>query len=211
MTTKLKKLSVLVMVFFFVLSGVVSMVSTPITREYHQPTVAHAADGENSSSTARAVTTSTTEISEWQNFRCDKYGFEFRYPPDEKVQTYSSTQQKIVKMDMTVPPDTLLQEKFLVVKIRKDFERCASSFSGAESRKVVYINDRKYFKEEFKEGATGDIYSHTVYSTKRKKSCFSLDFVLHSTNPEVYGSPPPDFGRSESEVFLKILSTFRFI
>ena len=211
MTIRLEKLSALIIVFFFVLSGVVSMVSTPVTRGYNQPIIAHAADGETSSSTAKAVTTSSTDLSEWQSFRSDKYGFEFRYPPDGKVQTYSSTEQKIVKVDMAVPSDTLLQEKFLVIKVRKDIERCTSSFSRAESRKTVYINDQKYFKEKFKEGATGDIYTHTIYSKKKKNRCFMLDFVLHSANPEVYKSPPPDFDQDEAAVFEKIVSTFKFI
>lgn len=63
--------------------------------------------------------------------------------------------------------------------------------------------------EKFKEGATGDIYAHTIYSTKWKQRCFILDFVLHSTNPEVYESPPPGFDRKERIVFSKIASTFK--
>lgn len=209
MNVKFDKLSVVIIVSLFILPGAVSMVFTPGTRGYNQPMVAYAADGEDSSSTSKAVTPSTTKLSGWQSFRSDKYGFEFRYPPDGKVQTYSSKEQKIVKVDMPVPSDTLLQEKFLVVKVRKDFERCTSSFFKTESRKAVYINDQKFLKEKFKEGATGDIYSHTVYSTKRKKRCFNLDFVLHSTNPEVYESAPPDFDSKERIVFSKIASTFK--
>ena len=38
-----------------------------------------------------------------------------------------------------------------------------------------------------------------------------LDFVLHSANPGVYETPPPDFDEAaESQIFDQMINTFRF-
>ncbi|MFW6190792.1 MAG: hypothetical protein ACOC49_04005 [Candidatus Bipolaricaulota bacterium] len=208
---KLKKSSVFILAFLLYIAGAVPVVvHVSSGARNHQPITAYAVDGDSRPSTPKAETSSSDKLSEWKTFRSEEEGFEFSYPPAGKVQTYSSKERKIVKVNLPVPSGSLLQEKLLLIKVKKDFERYVNGLSDPESHKTVYINGRKFVKEKFEEGATGDIYEHTVYSTKQGNRFFVLDFVLHSTNPEIYESPPPDFDRSEADVFRKILGTFRF-
>ncbi|MCF7890066.1 hypothetical protein K9M78_02495 [Candidatus Bipolaricaulota bacterium] len=151
------------------------------------------------------------ELSEWKTFRSEAHGFGFKYPPAGRVQTYSDTHQRKVRVDLPVTGETLLQEKFFLVKVEKVSERNPDTTPGEEPGKEVSINDRTFDKKEFEEGAAGHLYEHTIYSTVEGNSRFVLDFVLHSINPGVFDSPPPDFDRSQANVFSGIASTFRFL
>ncbi len=62
------------------------------------------------------------------------------------------------------------------------------------------------------EGAAGNLYQWTGYSTQRADVCASLTGVLHSTNPAMYSTPPPEFDQAaESAVFDQIAATFRWL
>ncbi len=115
-----------------------------------------------------------------------------------------------MKVDLPINRGTLLEEKFFLIKELKASEDRFSILAGKEPGETVFIDGHKFTKREVTEGAAGHIYEHTIYSTRRGDRWLVLDFVLHSVNPGVYESPPPDFDRSEANVFEKILSTFRF-
>ncbi|MBS3792587.1 hypothetical protein KGY77_08100, partial [Candidatus Bipolaricaulota bacterium] len=61
----------------------------------------------------------TKELSEWKTFRSEEHGFEFRYPPAGQVDTYSAKEGKKVRVDLLITGETLLQEKFFLVKVEK--------------------------------------------------------------------------------------------
>ena len=151
----------------------------------------------------------TDELSGWKTFRSEEYGFEFMYPPDGQVQTYSDTKQKKVRVDLPVTGETLLRGKFFLVKVGKVSEGVPATPTGVESGKEVFIQNREFVKKEFEEGAAGHIYEHVIYSTIEGDRRYILDFVLHSVNPGVLDSPPPDFDWKETIVFTKIASTFK--
>ncbi len=152
----------------------------------------------------------TPDLSDWKSFSSEKYGFQFKYPPDGKVQTYSTTGRKEVRIGLPVTGKTLLNQKFFRVKVERAFEGYPGSPSGKEPGTMVLVNDRKFLKREVEEGAAGHIYDHTIYSTIAGAHRFVFDFVLHSVNPGVFDSPPPGFDRSETDVFSRIVSTLKF-
>ncbi|MFW6111890.1 MAG: hypothetical protein ACOC7Z_02595 [Candidatus Bipolaricaulota bacterium] len=151
----------------------------------------------------------STELSGWKTFRSEEYGFEFMYPPDGQVDTYSATKQKKVRIDLPVTRGTLLREKFFLIKVGKVSEEPPGVPSEEDPGEEVFINDREFVKKEFEEGAAGHLYEHVIYSTVEGDRRYTLDFVLHSVNPGVFNSPPPGFDWRETIVFTKIASTFR--
>ncbi|MFP4589362.1 MAG: hypothetical protein ACLFO3_05305 [Candidatus Acetothermia bacterium] len=153
----------------------------------------------------------TSELSEWKTFRSEECGFEFRYPPAGQVNTYSGKEGKKVRVDLPVAGETLLQEKFFLVKAENASDGEPLSNSEEEANKEVFINGREFRKKEFEKGAAGHIYEHTQYTTLKGDRLFVLDFVLHSVNPGVFESPPPGFDCRERVVFRNIASTFRFL
>lgn len=151
------------------------------------------------------------DLSDWKTFKSEKYGFRFQYPPDGEVRTSKSSDGKIVKLNLPFTEGTLLQEKLLLVKTGKDLEQFPVYSSGDKNDDSVFINGREFAKKVVKEGAAGHKYEHMMYLTYKSTRYFLLDFVLGSTNPGMYESPPPDFGRNEADVFSRIASTFRFL
>lgn len=157
----------------------------------------------------RKVSFPASELTDWKTFRSEEYGFEFKYPRKGQVQTYDDTEGEKVRVDLPVPAESLLQEKFLLVKVKKVSEENPHAPPGEEPGKLVFINSREFSKKEFEEGAAGHLYEHTIYSTVKGDSRIVLDFVLHSVNPGVFDSPPSGFGWRETLVFSKIASTFK--
>ena len=68
-----------------------------------------------------------------------------------------------------------------------------------------------FLKETGADAGAGNVYHLTSYSVLHATTCVIITFVLHSTNPQMYDTPPPEYdAAAESQVFEKILSTFRF-
>jgi TolB protein len=84
-------------------------------------------------------------------------------------------------------PGTIPTERVLVNGV--EFTRTRASIHGA---------------------AAGNRYDATSYWTEATGTCVVLDFVLHSTAPQNYPTPPPEFDAAEeAEIFTAIVSTFR--
>ncbi|MBS3737332.1 hypothetical protein KGY72_09220 [Candidatus Bipolaricaulota bacterium] len=131
------------------------------------------------------------------------------YPPDGQVDIYSATKQKRVRVALPVTGETLLRDKFFLIKVGEVSEEPPGVPSEEESGKEVFINDREFVKEDFEEGAAGHFYEYVIYSTVEGDRRYTMDFVLHSVNPGVFDSPPPGFDWRETLVFSKIASTFK--
>jgi hypothetical protein len=75
----------------------------------------------------------------------------------------------------------------------------------------VTINGVTFLKETGSEGAAGSLYEWEAYSAIRPNTnaCVSVAFVLRSSNPGNFTTPPPPFDKvAESAVFQTIMSTF---
>ena len=168
-----------------------------------------AEDVQSPPSTPKAKKFPSADLSGWVIYRSEEDGFQFQYPPGGDLQTYSETADKQLRLDLPVTGETLLTEKFLLVKVRQASGQKPGSLSGKSTGEVVVINGRKFVKKHVSEGAAGHIYDHVIYSTREEDRRYILDFVPHSVNPGVFDNPPPDFDREESRVFIGIISTFR--
>ena len=76
------------------------------------------------------------------------------------------------------------------------------------------IKGRKiqFLEESGADAGAGHFYEWIAYSTSKNNVCASLTFVLHSTNPGNYTTPPPLFDKpAESDVFAPILATFAWL
>ena len=105
---------------------------------------------------------------------------------------------------------TNLVQKYVDISVVEGANPCKSpQTTPMASSENVTINGIQFLKEIGSEGATGNLYDWTAYSTLKGNACISLTFVLHSTNPGVFQTPPPLFdAAAESAVFGTIMSTY---
>ena len=107
---------------------------------------------------------------------------------------------------------TNLGEKYAEVNVIENADPCKSLNPGATTSEDVTINNIPFLKESGSDAGAGNIYDWVSYSTTKDNACINLSFVLHSTNPGNYPTPPPEFDKeAESAVFDTIMSTFGFI
>jgi hypothetical protein len=65
-----------------------------------------------------------------------------------------------------------------------------------------------FLKESWSDAGAGNVYHVTGYSTLKSATCVSITFILHSSNPQMYDTPPPDYDAvAESAVFGEMLDT----
>ncbi|MFT3891559.1 MAG: hypothetical protein QM730_08005 [Anaerolineales bacterium] len=111
---------------------------------------------------------------------------------------------------MPIAKGTLLLEKYIEVTAKEGLATCkVTSMESVASSETVTINNVQYLKETGVGAAAGNVYDWTGYSTTKGNACISMVFILHSANPGVYTTPPPDFDKAaESAVFTTVMSNF---
>lgn len=159
-----------------------------------------------SSPTATSTPISTTG---WENYLNEKYGFEFKYPKDGTISNESDIHARITLP--VVMSGTNLTEKYFDMSVLEGASTCKSPDVGGQpsATENVTINSIQFLKETGTGVAAGNIYDFVAYSTSSNNNCVSLTFVLHSTNPGNYETPPPEFDKAaEAAVFDTIIQTF---
>jgi len=176
------------------------MTSTPLP--VSTPTSTNAA-----STQAPTPAPTGTNISGWNTYQDASFGFSFQYPPGSSVSGQTDTTGRVT---LPITPGTNLAEKYIDVSVVQDAPTCKSSHSGSGTpSQNVTINGTPFLQESGSEGAAGNIYDWIGYSAYKGTDCISLNFILHSTNPGNYPTPPPTFDKTaESAVFATIMSTF---
>jgi hypothetical protein len=151
-----------------------------------------------------------TLASDWLTFTNTKYGFEFKYPKEGQI--LDGRTDNYARINLPFMPGTNLSEKYLEVIVVENVNPCRSPLgtsSAPQTSETVIINGISFLKETGEEGAAGNIFKWTAYSTLRDNDCVSLDFVLHSINPDVFPTPPPLYDEAaESAAFGQIVSTY---
>jgi hypothetical protein len=136
-----------------------------------------------------------------------KYNFKFALPTGASIVSQSDNAGRV---NLPISSGTNLQEKYIQVDVVENANPCVSPLLGSQvAVQSVTINNIAFSKQTSSEGAAGNFYDTVAYSTVRNNACISLSFVLHSTNPSNYPTPPPVFDKNaESAVFDTIINSF---
>lgn len=147
----------------------------------------------------------------WQVYCSDAYGFSFRYPPGGAAPE-GGAGHGIIYLPIT--SGTNLIEKTLNLTTTPNATSCESPNSeghapGSIPSQTVTFNGVSFLKQTAGEGAAGNIYDWTGYSDLSGTLCLSLTFVLHSSDPGAFATPPAQFDKgAESAVFDQVMATF---
>ena len=155
-------------------------------------------------STATPTGTNTTG---WNTYQNVKYTFQFKFPPGSSIASQSDNAGRVY---LPFTAGTNLVQKYVDVSVVEGASTCKSpNTNPAATSENVTINGIQFLKEKGSDGAAGNLFEWTGYSTTKGNACISLAFVLHSTNPGVFQTPPPVFDTAgESAVFGTIMSTY---
>jgi hypothetical protein len=158
--------------------------------------------------------TTATIPAGWLCFTNTTYAFEVCYPSDA---TLSDETPAHVRIHLTITAGTNLLEKWMDVDGISGPALCQSPQATGYDPSVITTSHRTiagldFFLQSANEGAAGNIYQWTGYSTQRADVCASLTGILHSGNPGNYSTPPLLFDQAaESGVFDQIVATFRWL
>jgi hypothetical protein len=158
-------------------------------------------------------TTTGTDTSSWSIYQNTKYGFSFKYPPGSTVSSQTDNSGRVY---LPIAQGTNLREKYLDVFVAENSTStsCSSPLThgyapGSFQSLPATINGLSFVRESGQDAGAGNFYDWVAYSTLKGTNCISLSFVLHSTNPGNYPTPPPTFDMAaESAVFSTIMSTY---
>jgi hypothetical protein len=150
----------------------------------------------------------------WLCYTNTTYAFEICYPSDA---TLSDETPAHVRIHLTIAAGTNLLEKWMDVDGSSGPAECQSPQAAGYDPSAITASHHTiagldFYVQSAGEGAAGNIYQWTGYSTQRGIVCASLTGVLHSGNPGNYSTPPPLFDQAaQSGVFDQIAATFRWL
>jgi hypothetical protein len=109
-----------------------------------------------------------------------------------------------------VSSGTNLQSKYIEINVREGANPCVSpAVENPEGSQQVTINNIPFTKQTGQGAAVGNRYDWAAYSTVYNNACISLAFIMHSTNPGNYPTPPPVFDKTaESAVIDTTMATY---
>jgi hypothetical protein len=150
----------------------------------------------------------------WLCYTNTTYAFEVCYPADA---TLSGETPAHVRINLTFAAGTNLLEKWMDVDGSNVPPACQSPQAAGYDPSAITSSHQTiagldFLLQSAGEGAAGNIYHWTGYSTQRADVCASLTGVLHSAQPGNYSTPPPLYDEAaESAVFGQIAATFRWL
>ena len=175
---------------------------------------------------------SALDTSDWQTYRNEKFGFEFKYPQDfivsqndNSVEILFPTSYKgssyTYKNDVTSASISFGARIMNKLGFSGDF--CKIPIVGvAPDAKEVRVNNVSYIKSSTGDAAMGGFYeTDTIYATLHNGNCYEIVLAVSGQGPGAgsnngQGPLPQDYAPSDSEdKFISILdgvvSTFKFI
>lgn len=150
----------------------------------------------------------------WKTYQNAEYGFQLSFPDQGLVMEGAG--ERSARIDLPFTSGTNLQEKYVQVEVQENPVECSSPLAQGYAPNTlqegaVTINGIDFHTTSGEEGAAGNIYQWTAYSTSKDSTCVSVSFILHATNPDNYPTPPPEYDKaSESAIFTEIISTFKW-
>lgn len=191
------------------LAGAVSPTARPLSPTT-APTIATAVDTPPMP-TPLSATTTPVPHADWPVYRNNSFGFELRYPLGGMVVV---DEEQTARIDLPYAPDTNLREKYLQIDANHGTAACASPLGagwepGSLPTEARDLAGLPFTVQTGAEGAAGNFYEWTGYTTMRGDVCVSLSYVLHSTNAMNYTPPLVEFdAATERAVFDEITGTF---
>jgi hypothetical protein len=174
------------------------------------PTIAPATDTPLQPTSLPEPTTPVPHA-DWLVYRNDGFGFELRYPPEGMVVV---DEEQTARIDLPYASGTNLREKYLQVDASRGTSACADPLAagwepGSLPTETRDLGGLSFTVQTGTEGAAGNFYEWTGYTTARGDVCVSLSYVLHSTNAMNYTPPLAEFdAAAERAVFEEITRTF---
>jgi len=137
-----------------------------------------------------------------------KYNFKLTLPTGSSIVSQTDQLGRISLPIVT--PGTNLQEKYALITVTEGKNPCqVTDMEGQATSGNVTINGTQFTKQTGQGGAAGNVYDWTAYSTTNNNACISIVFILHSTNPANYSTPPPLFDPTvESATFDEVINTY---
>ena len=164
-----------------------------------------------SSSTATPTATSTatpTQGSYTSAYQNVKYDFKFALPQGASIVSQTDSAGRVSLPLVT--SGTNLQEKYILVSATEGKNPCVvTDMEGGTAIETVNVNGIQFSKQSGEGGAAGNLYDWVGYSTTRSNACINIVFVLHSTNPGNYPTPPPTYvPAGETAVVNAVMNTY---
>ena len=158
-------------------------------------------------------TPSSTPIPGWLTYTDLTYAFQFMYPPDSQIDAGNT--DSFTRIYLPITPGTNLGHKYLEMIVSENANPCQSPLatqSILETSQTVVINGISFLKQTGGDAGAGQIYQWVAFSTQRANICVSFDFILHSSNPGNFATPPPVFDyAAETAVFDQMAATFTWL
>jgi hypothetical protein len=157
------------------------------------------------SPTAGTPGTPSSYSSTYQN---NKYNFKFALPASAYIVSQTDNLGR-VSLPL-VDTGTNLQEKYILVNATEGKDPCVSTdMEGGTAIVSVNINGNQFSKQTGQGAAAGNQFDWTSFATTHNNACIILAFVLHSTNPGNYSTPPAVFDMAkEAAVIDTVMNTY---
>jgi hypothetical protein len=163
------------------------------------------------SPTAEAI---ATPGAGWLTYTNNGYGFQLLYPPGSS--TVAGGTVFFTSIDLPFAQGTNLDDKHLDMYVQAGSPTCQSPIlefaNTATTQANISMNGLNWVNQD-KVAAPAIIATDwTSYSTTSGGVCVSLVFVLRSHNPPSGTGGPPAYNKAaESQVFLQIVNTFKWL
>ncbi len=137
-----------------------------------------------------------------------KYGFKFSLPAGAAIVSQTDNLGR-VSLPL-VASGTNLQEKYILVSAAEGKNPCVTTdMEGGMAIATVNVNGNTFSKQTGEGAAAGNKYDWTSFATTRNNACILLTFVLHSTDPGNYATPPAKYdAAAESAVIDTVMNTY---
>jgi hypothetical protein len=157
------------------------------------------------SPTAGTPGTPSSYSSTYQN---NKYNFKFGLPAGAYIVSQTDNLGR-VSLPL-VDTGTNLQEKYILVTATEGKNPCVTTdMEGGTAIESVNFNGHQFSKQTGQGAAAGNVFDWTSYATTQNNACIILAFVLHSTNPGNYSTPPAIFDMAkETAVIDEVMNTY---
>jgi hypothetical protein len=137
-----------------------------------------------------------------------KYNFKFAMPVGASIVSQTDNVGRVALP--LVAAGTNLQEKYILVTATEGKNPCVTTdMEGGTAIVSVTINGNTFSKQTGQGVAAGNQYDWTSYATTRNNACVLITFVMHSTNPGNYSTPPAVYDPvAEGAVIDTVMNTF---